>query len=66
MPVGWGDTYFQFVAGQAFDITSVPNGTYYIEVGAVPASTCSGGLYRLLVTSPGGTTPTLVQDDVTP
>jgi hypothetical protein len=42
------------------------NGTYYIEVGAVPASTCSGGLYRLLVTSPGGTTPTLVQDDITP
>jgi hypothetical protein len=42
------------------------NGTYYIEVGAVPASTCGGGLYRLLVTSPGGTTPTLVQDDITP
>jgi hypothetical protein len=36
MPVGWGDTYTQFVAGQAFDITSVPNGTYYIEVIANP------------------------------
>jgi Lysyl oxidase len=36
MPVGWGDTYFQFAAGQAFDITSVPNGTYYIEVIANP------------------------------
>jgi hypothetical protein len=36
MPVGWGDTYSQFVAGQAFDITSVPNGTYYIEVIANP------------------------------
>jgi hypothetical protein len=36
MPVGWGDTYFQDVAGQAFDITSVPNGTYYIEVIANP------------------------------
>jgi hypothetical protein len=36
MPVGWGDTYFQFVAGQAFDITSVPNGTHYIEVTANP------------------------------
>jgi hypothetical protein len=36
MPVGWGDTYFQYVAGQAFDITRVPNGTYYIEVIANP------------------------------
>jgi hypothetical protein len=36
MPVGWGDTYFQDIAGQAFDITSVPNGTYYIEVIANP------------------------------
>jgi hypothetical protein len=36
MPVGWGDTYTQSVAGQAFDITSVPNGTYYIEVIANP------------------------------
>jgi Lysyl oxidase len=36
MPVGWGDTYTQSVAGQAFDITSVPNGTYYIEVTANP------------------------------
>jgi hypothetical protein len=24
------DTYFQSVAGQSFDITGVPNGTYYI------------------------------------
>jgi Lysyl oxidase len=36
MPVGWGDTYIQSIAGQAFDITSVPNGTYYIEVTANP------------------------------
>jgi hypothetical protein len=36
MPVGWGDTYTQFVAGQAFNITSVPNGTYYVEVIANP------------------------------
>jgi hypothetical protein len=36
MPVGWGDTYFQTVAGQSFDITRVPNGTYYIEVVANP------------------------------
>jgi hypothetical protein len=36
MPVGWGDTYFQSVAGQSFDITGLPNGTYYIEVVANP------------------------------
>jgi hypothetical protein len=36
MPVGWGDTYFQFMAGQSFDITRVPNGTYYVEVIANP------------------------------
>jgi len=36
LPPGWGDTYFQSVAGQSFDITSVPNGTYYIEVAANP------------------------------
>ena len=36
MPVGWGDTYLQSIAGQAFDITSVPNGTYYIEIIANP------------------------------
>jgi hypothetical protein len=31
LEAGWGDTYFQSVAGQAFDITKVPNGWYYIE-----------------------------------
>jgi len=36
MPVGWGDTYFQDIAGQAFDITTVPNGIYYIQVTANP------------------------------
>jgi hypothetical protein len=36
MPVGWGDTYDQFKAGQAFDITNLPNGTYYIEIHANP------------------------------
>jgi len=32
LPVGWGDTYAQYVAGQAFDITNLQNGTYYIEI----------------------------------
>jgi hypothetical protein len=36
MPLGWGDTYFQTVAGQSFDINSLPNGVYYIEIIANP------------------------------
>jgi hypothetical protein len=36
LPIGWGDTYFQDVAGQDFNITHLPNGTYYIEVIANP------------------------------
>jgi hypothetical protein len=36
LPVGWGDTYIQSIAGQSFNITHVPNGTYYIEVIANP------------------------------
>jgi Lysyl oxidase len=36
MPVGWGDTYTQSVAGQAFDITNLRNGTYYVQVIANP------------------------------
>ncbi len=36
LPVGWGDTYQQWVAGQAFDITNVPNGLYKIEVRVNP------------------------------
>lgn len=36
LPVGWGDTYYQYVAGQSFNITSLPNGTYYVQVKANP------------------------------
>src|SRR5215469_6800269 len=36
MPVGWGDTYFQSLAGQSFNITNLPNGVYYIEIIANP------------------------------
>ncbi|MDQ4145522.1 MAG: lysyl oxidase family protein [Actinomycetota bacterium] len=35
LPVGWGDTYSQ-VAGQAFNVTSLPNGEYWVEVEANP------------------------------
>jgi hypothetical protein len=38
LPIGWGDTYFQSVAGQAFNITNLPNGTYYIEIIANPGN----------------------------
>jgi hypothetical protein len=34
---GSGDTYFQFVPGQSFNITSLPNGIYFVEIMANPA-----------------------------
>jgi Lysyl oxidase len=36
LPAGWGDTYTQEAAGQAFDITDVPNGSYKILVRVNP------------------------------
>jgi hypothetical protein len=36
MPIGWGDTYDQSKAGQAFNVTKLANGTYYIEIIANP------------------------------
>ena len=36
LPSGWGDTYGQYLAGQAFDITDLPNGTYFVKVVANP------------------------------
>jgi hypothetical protein len=36
LDVGNGDEYRQSIPGQSFDITDVPNGTYYIEVTANP------------------------------
>ncbi len=35
---GWGDTYFQSVAGQAFNITNVPNGRYLLETSVNPGA----------------------------
>jgi hypothetical protein len=46
MPVGWGDTYEQFLAGQAFDITNLPNGTYYVEIIANPEHMLKETSYR--------------------
>jgi hypothetical protein len=36
LPVGWGDTYVQEAGGQAFNITSVPNGTYLVRITTNP------------------------------
>lgn len=36
LEAGWGDTYYQSVAGQAFDVTGLPNGVYYIKVTVNP------------------------------
>ncbi|GAA0795978.1 lysyl oxidase family protein [Spirilliplanes yamanashiensis] len=36
LDVGGGDTYGQSLPGQSFDVTDLPNGTYYIEVLANP------------------------------
>ncbi|MCX4763581.1 lysyl oxidase family protein [Streptomyces sp. NBC_01275] len=38
LDVGSGDTYTQYRPGQSFDITTLPNGTYYIQVIANPAN----------------------------
>jgi hypothetical protein len=44
LPAGWGDTYYQSVAGQSFNITNLPNGHYQIRVTADP-------LHHLIETS---------------
>jgi len=36
MALGCGDTYLQCVGGQAFNITDVPNGTYYVSIEVNP------------------------------
>ncbi len=38
LPLGWGDTYHQSRPGQSFNITSLPNGTYFLEVEANPGA----------------------------
>ncbi|MGH2681771.1 MAG: lysyl oxidase family protein [Actinomycetota bacterium] len=41
LAAGWADTYFQYVSGQAFNITKVPNGWYYVRLEMNP----HGNLY---------------------
>ncbi len=38
LDVGNGDTYGQYLPGQNFEVTDLPNGTYYIEVKANPSN----------------------------
>jgi hypothetical protein len=36
LETGWGDTYAQYRPGQSFEVTTLPNGVYYIRVLANP------------------------------
>jgi hypothetical protein len=36
LDAGWGDTYYQYLPGQSFDITHLPNGHYFVQVTANP------------------------------
>ncbi len=36
LPVGWGDTYYQWLPGQSFDVTKLPPGKYYLRVQVNP------------------------------
>jgi hypothetical protein len=47
LPAGWGDTYYQYVPGQSFNITTVPNGWYYAQVEVNP----DGALYETDLTN---------------
>jgi hypothetical protein len=38
LDIGNGDTYTQDLPGQSFDVTDLPNGTYYVEVKANPSN----------------------------
>lgn len=44
---GWGDTYYQSVPGQSFNITNVPNGSYLVEV----VANAEGRLYEVTDTN---------------
>lgn len=42
------------------------NGNFFLAVQAFAGDSCTGGKYRLVVVSPGGSAPVLVADDVDP
>jgi hypothetical protein len=72
LDVGSGDTYTQYRPGQSFDVTDLPNGTYYIQVIANPAnrlkemSTTNNISYRKVVLggTPGARTVTVPPYDL--
>jgi hypothetical protein len=41
LDAGWGDTYVQYLPGQSFNITDLPNGKYFIQVAANPSGVIS-------------------------
>ncbi|HEV8565418.1 MAG TPA: lysyl oxidase family protein [Actinomycetota bacterium] len=43
LDAGWGDTYWQYVSGQSFNVTNLPNGHYFIRVTVNP----TGDLYEV-------------------
>jgi Lysyl oxidase len=67
LPSGWGDTYEQSLPGQSFDITNLPNGTYWIQIQANPlgqiheVSTSNDTTYRQVILggTPGARTVTV-------
>jgi hypothetical protein len=69
LDIGSGDTYTQSLPGQSFDVTDLPNGTYYIEVKANPSnkltelSTTNNSALRKIVL---GGTPTARTLEVPP
>jgi hypothetical protein len=46
LQAGWGDTYYQDVAGQSFDVTGLPNGRYQVRVAADPHHRLKETSYR--------------------
>ncbi|MFF9912418.1 lysyl oxidase family protein [Streptomyces sp. NPDC013457] len=72
LDVGSGDTYTQDLPGQSFDITDLPNGTYYIQVLANPenrlkeTSTANNSALRKVVLGgkPGKRTVTVPAHDL--
>jgi len=59
LPAGWGDTYYQSVAGQSFDITDLANGSYRVRITTDPNHTLVETSYAnnvgLLTVTLGGT-----------
>lgn len=47
LQTGWGDTYYQFMPGQSFNITGLPNGWYYARIQVNPL----GSLYETDLTN---------------